>query len=35
MLAYLFKMLHYTLVHKCDLIIRNNDYTKGWDNYDR
>ena len=34
MLAYLFKMLHYTLVHKCDLIIRN-DNTKGWDNYDR
>lgn len=35
MLAYLFKMIHYTLVHKCDLIIRNNDNTKGWDNYDR
>ncbi|KAA9392036.1 hypothetical protein F6I16_04220, partial [Staphylococcus epidermidis] len=27
--------LQYTLVHKCDLIIRNNDNTKGWDNYDR
>ena len=35
MLAHLFTMLHYTLVHKCDLIIRNNDNTKGWDNYDR
>lgn len=35
MLVYLFKMLYYILVYKCDLIICNNDNIKGWDNYDR
>lgn len=35
MIVHLFKVLQYTLVHKYDLIIRNNDNTKGWDNYDR